>query len=98
MYVVADNGRNFTATITQLPSMGIKSFGHTLQLCVGDVKRDVPGFSQMCTKATAIVGRYKRSSKARARFMEVQRKMQLNALEVVQDVPMHWNSEHLMMK
>ncbi|KAH6942679.1 hypothetical protein HPB50_009230 [Hyalomma asiaticum] len=97
VYVVTDNGRNFTAAITQSPWIGIKCFGHTLQLCVSDVKRDVPGFSQLCTKARAIVGRYKKSSKARGRLVEVQREMQLNALEVVQDVPMRWNSEHQMM-
>ncbi|KAH6927423.1 hypothetical protein HPB50_003458 [Hyalomma asiaticum] len=97
VYVVTDNERNFTAAITQSPWIGIKCFGHTLQLCVSDVKRDVPGFSQLCTKARAIVGRYKKSSKARARLVEVQREMQLNALEVVQDVPTRWNSEHQMM-
>ncbi|KAH7977767.1 hypothetical protein HPB49_003517 [Dermacentor silvarum] len=52
---------------------------------------------QPCTKARAIVGRNKKSSNARACLMEVQMKMQLNALEVVQDVPTRWNSEHQMM-
>ncbi|KAL3208584.1 hypothetical protein MRX96_038990 [Rhipicephalus microplus] len=66
-------------------------------MCLSDIKRDVPGFSQLGTKDRAIVGRYKQSSKARARLVEVQREMQLNALEVVQDVPTRWNSEHQMM-
>ncbi|KAH9364184.1 hypothetical protein HPB48_022894 [Haemaphysalis longicornis] len=67
-----------------------------LRLCMSDVKRDVPRFSQQCTKARAIGGRYKRSLKARARLLVVQREMQLNALEMVH-VLMRWNSEHQMM-
>ncbi|KAH7979693.1 hypothetical protein HPB49_010602 [Dermacentor silvarum] len=97
VYVVTDNRRNITAAITQSPWVGIKCFEHTLQLCVSDVKWDISGFSQLCMKAWAIVGRYKKNSTARARLMEVQREMQMNALEVVKDVPTHWNSEHQMM-
>ncbi|KAL3184896.1 hypothetical protein MRX96_030789 [Rhipicephalus microplus] len=97
VYVVTHNGRSFTAAITQSPWIGIKCFGHTLQLCVSDVKRDVLRFSQLCTKARAIIGRYKKSSKAWERLVEVQREMQLNVLEVVQDIPTRWNSEHQMM-
>ncbi|KAH6948261.1 hypothetical protein HPB50_023312 [Hyalomma asiaticum] len=58
---------------------------------------DYPGFSQLCIKARAKVGHYKKSSKARACLLEVQREMQLDVLERVQDVPTHWNSEHQMM-
>ncbi|KAL1472965.1 hypothetical protein MTO96_039036 [Rhipicephalus appendiculatus] len=97
VHIVTDNGRNFTAAIAQSPWIGIKRLGHTLQLCVSDVKREVPGLSQLCAKARAIVGRYKKSPKARARLIEVQREMQLDVLEVVQDVPTRWNSEHQMM-
>ncbi|XP_049275497.1 zinc finger BED domain-containing protein 4-like [Rhipicephalus sanguineus] len=96
VYIVTDNGRNFTAAIAQSPWIGIKRFGHTLQLCVSDVKREVHGFSQLCAKARAIVGRYMKSPKARARLMEIQREMKLDVLEVVQDVPTRRNSEHQM--
>ncbi|KAH8033450.1 hypothetical protein HPB51_012903 [Rhipicephalus microplus] len=43
--------------------MGIKCFGHLLQLCVGDVKREVPGFSLLCAKARAIVGRARKAQR-----------------------------------
>lgn len=97
IYVVTDNGRNFTSAVARSPWCGVQCFGHTLQLCVSDAKKEVAGFSELCAKARAIVGRYKRSAKARGRLMEIQKNMQLDPLEVVQDVPTRWNSEHAMM-
>lgn len=52
---------------------------------------EVPGFSQLCAKARAIVDRYKTYPKARARLMEVLTEIQLDVLGVVQDVPARWN-------
>ncbi|KAH7936945.1 hypothetical protein HPB49_006505 [Dermacentor silvarum] len=37
------------------------------------------------------------SAKARGRLQEIQRNMQLDPLEVIQDVPTRWNSEHARM-
>ncbi|KAG0426906.1 hypothetical protein HPB47_025999 [Ixodes persulcatus] len=97
IYVITDNGRNFTSAVARSPWCGMQCFQHTLQLCVSDAKKEVAGFSELCAKARAIVGRYKRSAKARGRLMEIQKNMQLDPLEVVQDVPTRWNSEHAMM-
>ncbi|KAH7934867.1 hypothetical protein HPB52_001682 [Rhipicephalus sanguineus] len=57
-----------------------------------------PGFLAVMEAAMpeAIVGRYMKSPKARARLMEIQREMKLDVLEVVQDVPTRRNSEHQM--
>ncbi|KAG0428272.1 hypothetical protein HPB47_024722 [Ixodes persulcatus] len=98
IYVVTDNARNFTSAFARSPWSGVQCFGHTLQLCISNAKKEVAGFSQLCAKARTIVARYKRSAKARGRLMEIQRNMNLEPLEVVQDVPTRWNSEHAMMK
>ncbi|KAG0443992.1 hypothetical protein HPB47_014305 [Ixodes persulcatus] len=98
IYVVTDNARNFTSAFARSPWSGVQCFGHTLQLCISNAKKKVAGFSQLCAKARTIVARYKRSAKTRGRLMEIQKNMNLEPLEVVQDVPTHWNSEHAMMK
>lgn len=98
IYVVTDNARNFTSAFARSPWSGVQCFGHTLQLCISNAKKEVAGFSQLCAKARTIVARYKRSAKARGRLMEIQKNMNLEPLEVVQDVPTRWNSEHAMMK
>lgn len=97
IYVVTDNGRNFVSAVARSTWQGVLCFGHTLQLCITDLKRNAQGLSQLCAKCRTIVGRYKRSATARARLLEIQREMQLDPLEVVQDVPTRWNSEHAMM-
>ncbi|XP_049527618.1 zinc finger BED domain-containing protein 6-like [Dermacentor silvarum] len=87
IFVVTDNGRNFTSAVARSSWNGVQCFGHTLQLCVSDAKRELSGFLQLCAKARAIVARYKRSAKERGRLKEIQRNMQLDPLKVIHDVP-----------
>ncbi|KAG0437759.1 hypothetical protein HPB47_017298 [Ixodes persulcatus] len=96
-YIVTDNGRNFVAAVEHSQWHRVQCFAHTLQLCITDAKKHAPGFLQLCAKARSIVGYYKRSTRARARLQDMQRNMQMEPLEVIQDVPTRWNSEHAMM-
>lgn len=77
---------------------GLLCFAHTLQLCINDAKREVASFSQLCVKCRSIVGRYKRSMRARARLMDIQKDMHMAQHEVIQDVPTRWNNEYAMME
>ncbi|KAH7945015.1 hypothetical protein HPB49_004755 [Dermacentor silvarum] len=86
-----------TSAVARSSWNGVQCFGRTFQLCVSDAKREVSGILQLCAKARAIVARDKRSAKARGRLQEIQRNMQLDPLEVIQDAPTRWNSEHAMM-
>lgn len=76
---------------------GLQCFGHTLQLCISDAKKEVSSFALLCVKSRSIVGHYKKSARARGRLLEIQNDMHMPALEVIQDVPTHWNSEHAML-
>lgn len=96
-YVVTDNGRNFVAAVEHSQWHRVQCFAHTLQLCITDAKKEAQRFLQLCAKARAIVGHYKRSTRARARLQEMQKNMGIEPLEVMQDVPTRWNSEHAMM-
>lgn len=87
-YIVTDNGRNVVAAVEH--SQWHRVSVHTLQLCITDAKRQAQRFFQLCAKACAIVGHYKRSTRARSRFQEMQKNMGnmgIEPLEVVQDVP-----------
>lgn len=94
-FVITDNGRNFVSAVAKSNWSGL-CFAHTLQLCINDAKREVASFSQLCAKCRSIVGRYKRS--ARARLMDIQKDMHMVQHEVIQDVPTRWNSEFAMME
>lgn len=96
-YIVTDNGRNFVAAVEHSQWHRVQCFAHTLQLCITDAKKEAQRFFELCAKARAIVGHYKRSTRARARLQEMQKNMGIEPLEVMQDVPTRWNSEHAMM-
>ncbi|KAG0409789.1 hypothetical protein HPB47_013098 [Ixodes persulcatus] len=98
IFVVTDNGRNFVSAVAKSNWSGLLCFAHTLQLCISDAKREVASFSHLCAKARSIVGRYKRSARARARLMDIQKDMHMAQHEVIQDVPTRWNSEYAMME
>ncbi|KAG0437816.1 hypothetical protein HPB47_017276, partial [Ixodes persulcatus] len=64
-------------------------------LCVQDAKKETKGFANVCTKVRAIVGHYKRSSSARARLQNIQKRTGIEVpLELVQDVAIRWISEY----
>lgn len=42
VYTVTDNGRNFVSAVTRTPWHGLQCFGHTLQLCINDAKKQTP--------------------------------------------------------
>ncbi|EEC16634.1 transforming growth factor-beta receptor type I, putative [Ixodes scapularis] len=67
------------------------------ELCIENAKKETPDFDELCAKARAVVGHYKRSSVARSRLKEIQISMGLEPLEVIQDVATRWNSEYDMM-
>lgn len=60
-YIVADNGRN-VAAVEHSQWHRVPCFTHTLQLCITDAKKQAQPFFQLCAKARAIVGHYKRST------------------------------------
>ncbi|KAG0433631.1 hypothetical protein HPB47_019736, partial [Ixodes persulcatus] len=65
---------------------------------VQDAKKETKGFANVCAKARAIVGHYKRSSGAKARLQGIQKRMVIEVpLELVQDVPTRWDSEYAML-
>lgn len=96
-FVVTDNGRNFVSAVARSSWERLQCFGHTLQLCISDVKKEVSSFGLLCAKSRSIVGHYKKSTRARGRLLEIQNDMRMQALEVIQDVPTRWNSEHAML-
>ncbi|KAL3207727.1 hypothetical protein MRX96_039545 [Rhipicephalus microplus] len=95
-FFITDNSRNFVSAVAKSNWSGLLCFAHTLQLCINDAKREVASFSQLCAKCRSIVGRYKRS--ARARLMDIQKDVHMAQHEVIQDVPTRWNSEYAMME
>lgn len=97
VFVITDNARNFLGAVSRTPWLSINCFAHTLQLCIQSAKKETPKFEELCSKARAIVGHYKRSSQARSRLREAQVNMGLEPLEVIQDVCTRWNSEYEMM-
>ncbi|XP_070386227.1 zinc finger BED domain-containing protein 4-like [Dermacentor albipictus] len=97
VFIVTDNARNFLGAASRTGWTSIQCFAHTLQLCIQCAKKDTQNFEQLCVKARAIVGHYKRSSQARSRLKEVQVSMGLEPLEVIQDVATRWNIEYEMM-
>ncbi|KAH9361478.1 hypothetical protein HPB48_004579 [Haemaphysalis longicornis] len=82
IFVVTDNGRNFVSAVAKFNWSGLLCFAHTLQLCI----------------ARSILGRYKRSARARARLMDIQKDRRMAQHEVIQDVPTCWNSEYAIME
>ncbi|KAG0429922.1 hypothetical protein HPB47_023163 [Ixodes persulcatus] len=97
VFIVTDNARNFLSAVSRTTWTSLQCFAHTLQLCIQNAKKETPDFDELCAKARAVVGHYKRSSMARSRLKEIQISMGLEPLEVIQDVATRWNSEYDMM-
>ncbi|KAL3220223.1 hypothetical protein MRX96_030045 [Rhipicephalus microplus] len=97
-FVITDNGRNFVSAVAKSNLSGLLCFAHTPQLCIKDAKREVASFSQLCAKCRSIVRCYKRSARACARLMDIQKGMHMAQHEVIQDVLTRWNSEYAMME
>lgn len=76
----------------------IACFSYTLKLGFQDAKRDPKGFLNVCTKVRAIVGHYKRSSRAREELQDIQKRVGIEVpFGLVQNVHTRWNSEYAML-
>ncbi|XP_064475751.1 E3 SUMO-protein ligase ZBED1-like [Ornithodoros turicata] len=95
-FIVTDNGRNMRAAVRQLPWKERACLAHTLQLAINDALPQVPGLTELCKKAPAIVGHYKHSSAAQKRLDDLLLKMNKPTLKVLQNVPTRWNSQFVM--
>ncbi|KAH9372070.1 hypothetical protein HPB48_014479 [Haemaphysalis longicornis] len=54
IFVVTDNGRNFCSAVARSSGEGLQCFGHTLQLCISDAKKEVSRFALLCVKSRYI--------------------------------------------
>lgn len=75
-----------------------RCFAHSLQLCINDVKKEIPGLSNLLAKCRQIVGHYKHSNKASQKLTEFQTLMNVPNHTLLQDVDTRWNSEYLMLQ
>lgn len=86
-YVVFDSAHNLVAAVSCTNWTNTTCFVHMLQPCT-------QGFQTLCLRARPILGQNKCSSHARAQYLEIQRNMGAEALEVA---PTMWSCEFFML-
>lgn len=92
-----DNAYNFVATTAHAKWMSIAFIAHILEFSVPDAKDITLRFQDLCSKARATAGYYKRRSHARTELHDIQKASGARKLEVVQNVSTHCGSEFLML-
>ncbi|VVC35226.1 Ribonuclease H-like domain,HAT, C-terminal dimerisation domain, partial [Cinara cedri] len=97
-----DNAPNLVAAIGKVPDgytwKHLRCVAHSLQLAIADAKKCTPNLEALLIACRSIVGHYKRSSTAKARLFELQKKENMSPpLMLIQDVKTRWNSEYLML-
>lgn len=99
-YFVTDNAANIVKAISLNEKWArIPCFAHSLQLAIKSAIKDCPNFKEISKKCKSLVGFFSRSSTAKAKFEEMQKSTNPDAipLKLIQDVETRWNSTHDML-
>ncbi|XP_053686263.1 zinc finger BED domain-containing protein 4 [Sabethes cyaneus] len=94
--IVTDNAANMKDTATILKIRHLGCFAHTLNLIVQDAIRST--VKNVVDKAKATVSFFKTSSSSLAKLHDMQTKMGMKQLKLVQEVPTRWNSTYDMLE
>uniref|UniRef100_A0A2S2Q777 Zinc finger BED domain-containing protein 1 n=1 Tax=Sipha flava TaxID=143950 RepID=A0A2S2Q777_9HEMI len=103
MYFITDNAPNLVAALKKVPDgytwQHLRCVAYSLQLVIVDAKKSTSNLEALLIACKSIVGHYKRSSTAKARLFELQKKENISPpLMLIQDVKTRWNSEYLMLQ
>jgi hypothetical protein len=84
--VVTDNASTITKAVELSDYESLGCAGHTINLCVKDITEKEEKIKDLLAKCRAIVGHFKRSSKATQKLKTCQNRLELKNHKLIQEV------------